>query len=192
MTQPQHIIIGGRSKAGKSEAANALTGYTIIKFADALKDVVCAVVGITRPELEATKDNPRPIFIGGQQLAIINHHLGFRAPAELLFNRTFDSIRHLLKFLGTEVIREKDPDWHVRKLQSRIEPGVAYCAEDCRFRNERDAFPNPLSIYVLRPDLPYDDHESENSLGPSDFQHLVINDGSLAELHDKIKAIVWP
>ena len=195
MTKPLLICIGGSGpKSGKSTAARALTGYTIVRFADPLKDLVADLYGITRDELEAQKDAPLPITIGGRGLAIIAQHVGQRVPIEGLFGVAFPTVRALLQQIGTQVIRKLDPDWHVRKLQERLVPGVAYVADDCRFKNELDLIMGlgGQSIFINRPDMEADDHESENSLQASDFMRVIENDGSVADLENKMRALIEP
>lgn len=65
---------------------------------------------------------------------------------------------------------------------------------DCRFIHETKSIAdvkNTLIIKVVRPGLPDNDtHSSESEIDQVEYDHLVINDGTIEELYTKIDAII--
>ncbi|KAJ3079898.1 hypothetical protein HK102_003440 [Quaeritorhiza haematococci] len=79
-------------------------GYIEISFADALKDLVCDLVGISRSELEVHKDQPRVY-----QVDIESVSAAIGVPPDTIntllnMDLRFPSLRSMLQRLGTDVI----------------------------------------------------------------------------------------
>lgn len=125
-------------------------------------------------------------------------------------NKTFSTPREVLQFVGTDLIRELNPQYHVEVLLHTLKsnPDTRFCVTDSRFSNERkvlkDEF-NATLVRVKRPfytpehlinaEIPAPDskstHISENSLGPdSEYDAVVLNDGSIEDLHDIAKKFI--
>lgn len=192
----QLLGISGHKHSGKSEIAKQLTaqGYTILKFADALKDMVCEIVGCTREELEERKEEPLHIYIDYYAFATIVNRTGFDKEklAPLLRGRTFHSIRHLLQFLGTDVIRKFDENWHVKKLQEKLVPGGMYAVDDMRFHNEVAFIEGEggVTLRINRPGTGKDAHESETALDDYAFDYVIQNDSTLSALESNVRALL--
>ncbi len=178
---PQILAISGRKGSGKSTVVEMLQGllpmpYQHKLFAGPLKQMVGVMVGVDpiRFEDQAFKLQPSPIA---------NPDGGFY------------TYRHLLQVTGTDFGRDilGENVW-VDSLFAPYRPDDCWLISDCRFPNEVKAVENRsgMVIRVERPGLAYDPHPSETALDDYPFAHVVINDGSIAELHDKIKAIVCP
>ena len=56
---------------------------------------------------------------------------------EKLLGKRLNTVRDMLQYIGTNVIREYNPNWHVDKLREMIKPNTNYVFEDTRFPNEK-------------------------------------------------------
>lgn len=117
---------------------------------------------------------------------IISEETG--VPAKLVEQvlKTFNNettVRDVLQKIGTEIIRNYNPQWHVTKLTENIKNSNApiVVVDDIRFPNEREAVENlgGTVFFIVRPDLtiPISNHSSETSLRWQDFtsSHIIIN-----------------
>lgn len=165
------MIIGihGKLKSGKTTLTNFLTawGFEELLFADGLKDMVCALLGCTREQLEDQEfKNTEVPWIPGV------------------------TPRKLMQTLGTEWGRNINEDlWVSRTLaQARTIPRVII--SDVRFPNELQALQGigALTVKIVRNiDRSGVEHAhiSETALDdvPNSMYDIVIdNNGSLAEL----------
>lgn len=128
------IMISGKQGSGKTTLADrlydklvnpdTLTGVVRLKFADPLYAAN-----------EALKDAMEP----------------FGIPVS-------EKEGAFLQFLGTEWGRKKDPDIWVKALKKQVSfyeaqaPGSFIIIDDCRFKNEFDAFPDALRIRLKAPE----------------------------------------
>lgn len=121
------------------------------------------------------------------------------------FAKTLTSPRHILQYVGTEMIRSFAPDWHCRAAFSPlhleqlnivgVELAKTYAVTDCRFMNEFEFLSNEHDTkfhYVLRPDaeavLATATHPSELEI-VSVRQHIfstIDNSGCLQQLTDEV------
>ena len=188
------IGLGGKIGSGKSTLANSLVemGWKRISFADPLKKLVAEMIGV-RPEEINNLKNVRKLYTFGTTIAIyIAKETGLDGTMieRLLKDKTFNDVREILQYIGTDVIRRLRPDWHCQKLKERIleEPGFNYVVDDIRFKNELEtilSFDGARAFYVLRPDNPSREssHESEYSLSEKDFgDNVIVNDSGVDEL----------
>jgi hypothetical protein len=110
--------------------------------------------------------------------------------------------RKYLQDLGS-AFRESRPDYWVDYILSLLDQAqnMDYAViSDCRYPNEidsyRDAGYNTLHVRVVRPGFESDlseeakNHPSETALNDYPVDILVVNDGTLEDLNDKIAAIV--
>lgn len=139
------IAFCGLAGSGKDTAAAALKplGYTLLKFADPLKDLVCNVYGFTREQLEDQefKSTPHP-------------NLGGQTP------------RHALQWLGTEGFRSVYENTWVDYTLREIQKYPYVVISDCRFPNEALAIQQAGGIvaYINRPGLVAGNHASEQEI----------------------------
>ena len=130
----------------------------IVKYADALKDIICILTGCTREQLEDSD------FKNSKLPDEWNHHTDDYVITPNGF--IIRSYRDLLQYLGTELFRDKlHPDCWVNALYSKYKPieyqeGIDntnpqfniihgnkpiltkypnWIVTDCRFKNEADA-----------------------------------------------------
>lgn len=100
------------------------------------------------------------------------------------------SIREILQYFGTEVVRKMySPAWveatYQRLLRSNAHFGIV---SDCRFPNELELaskFDKSLSVYLARPN-DGDSHASERSLNPLLCDHIIDNTGKRTALYQKL------
>lgn len=174
-TRP-HIGLSGRAQSGKNAASEALieAGWQPLAFADTLRDVAYA----TDPLVQ----------VGG-----ITRRL-----AGLVDARGWDEakknpdVRRYLQRLGTDGVRDhlgRDV-WVDAAMRKATRPTVF---TDVRFPNEAAAVRNAGGIVVRieRPGLPpVLPHISETALDGWRFDHVIVNDGTLDDLHRQILGLV--
>lgn len=189
MTLPIIIGVAGRDRAGKSTVAAALAahGYTVINFADTLKDMAVAI----DPPIE----DPNTGRVYG--LASLVQEYGW----EVVKDR-FPGARRFLRRLATEGVREHlDPNawvtaWRKRVMQHRdaSEDTVPVVAGDVRFRNEADAIiASGGQIWLVdRPLLTADgeQHVSENPLPDELITRTIRNDGTVEDLTERVEKLI--
>ena len=188
------IGLGGKIGSGKSTLANALVemGWKRISFADQLKKLVAEMIGVRPDEINSLKNVRRTYRFGTTISIYLANETGLDGVMieRLLKDKTFNDVREILQYVGTDIIRRLRPDWHCQKLKERIleEPELNYVVDDIRFRNELDtilSFDGSKVFYVLRPDNPSGEssHESEYSLSEKDFgENVIVNDSGVEEL----------
>ena len=103
--------------------------------------------------------------------------LNFEIKAEIE-NKKLETRRDVLQFLGTEVLRKVDPNFHINSLKDQIEKDKNYVLDDTRFINELNLL-NSLGascILTIRPqDQKYSNHASETELNRKYFERIIIN-----------------
>lgn len=78
-----------------------------------------------------------------------------------------DELRPLFQWWGTDYRRKEDMDYWLKKWRDivvpKLEKGIDVVADDCRFWNERYLISElrGIDVYIFRPDLEPDEHESE-------------------------------
>lgn len=172
------VGFGGYARSGKDTAASILAserGYEVVGFADPMRQMARAI-------------NPIVAAEGSIQITRFNdaiEELGYDAAKS-----AYPEFRRFLQVLGTEAGRDilGKNVWVDTALGDMI-PGVDYALSDTRFPNELAAIREAqgISIWVSRPGVgPINDHASDNSLGPEDFDTVVENDGSIEDLAERV------
>lgn len=191
------ISFSGRKESGKTELANicAEHGYEKRSFATALKKLVCVLVGFQSiDELNSYKNKPIGKCVDDAMINILEQETEFER--EYLIDKcktiTTDSTgRDWLQVIGTDIIREKDPDWHVRKTFATMENGKKYVLDDTRFPNELKALKEmgAQCWFIIRNKTDnISNHPSENSLSYLDFDYrIIVNNGTLEDFRKKWK-----
>lgn len=170
--------IAGPARGGKTTVADHLRDefdFHTYAFAEPMKRMLSQLLGLTAEQLEQHKDTVLP-------------WLGF-------------SPRHLLQTLGTEWGREAlHPDFWIRIATDRIRWLENYESSplrivigDVRYENEA-AFirrQGGFLIHVRRNDAtPVRAHTSESGIEIQDNDFVLENNGTLAELHDSVSALL--
>lgn len=107
-------------------------------------------------------------------------------------------VRAYLQLLGTEVGRNmfhKDVWLNIgfAQVDKVLADGTSIGISGIRYHNELDAVHERggLTVWVNRPGYgPVNDHTSDNTLGPDDFDVALENDGTLDDLRTKILDVV--
>lgn len=210
------IGVAGQKKHGKDTVANYLVknyGYTQRAFADNLKEVCSKVFDIPLEAMydESLKEREfsTPILATAGQASKVIELAGVHMTEDQI-NRIystwmrktyFHTIRDLLQFTGTDILRDiVDADYHYNTVvryfrENNITLGVV---SDVRFANERDNlpgdFPGAKTILVKRPGLQSSTgsgHKSENSLGEDgEYNFVITNGGTLQDLYSYVDTIM--
>lgn len=169
--------------SGKTTVAGYLAGhgFRIMPFAESLKRM--ASVFLT--ELGLTD-------------SMIEHHLFHAKESRIEAFGLNITARHICQTLGTEWGRACiHPDvwlycWQ-RKAQQNLDRGIDVVVDDLRFLNEAELIRRLGGEMwcVERPSaLRTTTHASEGGLDDFDFDHRLVNDGSLLELYTQVKTRV--
>jgi len=171
----KHLIgLSGYAQSGKDTAAAVLreVGYERIAFADTLRSAVYAL---------------NPLMPDGRRVQDVVDEMGWdRAKVN------FTEIRTLLQKMGTEVGRNLlgENIW-VDTALAGLDQSRKYVVTDCRFPNEADAIRSRggIVLRIARTGVTKaNDHPSETSLDNYDFDGILVNDGTVEDFHDEIKA----
>ena len=202
------IGISGKIGSGKDTAGQILqdvTGWEIRKFADALKDCVCRIIGCTREQLEDREFKERPL---GEEWNLwrVSGYTG----EEYIFNTQKEGIetfggyyrpvlqnltpRKILQLLDTEAGRQIiHPNIWVNATFAGFDKSKDnIIITDIRFPNELEAVKNRggITIRLERGDGDTGDHPSETALDNANFDFVVDNNGTIKELGDKLNNIL--
>lgn len=171
------IGITGRKRHGKDSIGNYLErqfDYTPFAFAGALKDAAQVIFGLTQAQLYGTTEEK-----------------------EAIDPRWGKSSREILQLLGTEVGRAIHPEVWVRSAFVRAEMfrHGRIVITDVRFPNEADAVRarGGMVIKVIRPGMDSSDtHASEAGVDAIVPDAVVMNDGTLEQLYERVDLVIWP
>lgn len=175
------MIIGlhGFAGAGKDTAALALIedGWHRIAFGDMIRS---AALGI----------NPLIPTPGGEVLHLdrIVHDLGWDAAKQNPF------VRELLQNVGdTARARFGERVWLDATFDAIPADAARVVVTDVRMPVEGDAVvaAGGFVIDISRPGVgPVNSHRTENSMGGYPFTATIVNDGDVAQLHDRLRRLV--
>ena len=191
------IAFAGRKGSGKSELAKICkrNGFEIIPFAFALKRLISDLVGFKVDSSQESKSKRVDLKLSKKQLEFISSetNIPFENVNNIIGSITFGTVRDMLQIIGTNLIRECHPNWHVEKVKEVIlsKPNNNWCIDDMRFPNEKEMVDElgGESWFVIRPILDeIYQHPSETSLKWQDFgNHIIINDGTIPNLLNRFE-----
>lgn len=185
------ISFSGRKGSGKSEVCKYLqnNGYECINFADSLKSIVCELLDISMEYLNLNKDyanknysiNPAYLTQKIADESIDEDFVMSKIP------ESFNSIRNVLQMIGTEIIREKSPNWHINKMKQILlqSPNKKFCVSDTRFCNEKELLEElgAEMWFIIRPsNFDISNHASETELSWDKFDNVIVNSSSVDHL----------
>lgn len=204
------MILGfvGRIGSGKDTAVKYLleTGYLQehAKFAEWLKLRCAEMFGLPLSLLtegDRSKPFPFPFVFTAEHYMELREEVQPAADINKIMpviGRNLVSPRHMLQFIGSDVVRALNPDWHVNWTFSQLDQRKNIGISDVRFGNEVQGIQRRggYVVCISRERAPwenseYDLHPSENPealSGRCDF-HLS-NNGTLEELHGKLDSLV--
>lgn len=194
------IGIAGRARSGKTELAKICErfGYERIYFALPLKQLCADLLDISLDELNRAKAEKYDIgvTIGKDMCEILADETGI--PIDTVTKTcngvVIKDVRHMLQFIGTDLIRKYDTDWHVNKIRQMIDKEKNYVIDDVRFPNEK-ALIEELGgdcWFITRTTLDnISNHESETSITWNDcWNKIIVNDSTLPILQFKWEAFM--
>ena len=137
---------------------------------------------------------------GGQKISFSKPLYDILYYAQKICNFPLEKDRKFLQWIGTDWAREKDDNVWVNSALKSIEniDGNVYCS-DVRFINEFRALKENGFILIkiernlIQSDQNSTNHISENELdniNDSEWNYVIKNDGTLAELYKKIDDII--
>lgn len=197
------MIIGfcGRMRSGKTTLADICErdfGFTKLSFATPLKQLCSNLMGVTLDELNKLKNDNTEINLTFTEdmIHMLSEEVGIPvlATRSLVNGKTMANVRDLLQFVGTDIIRLFDNDWHVNKIHEMIQEGKNYVIDDVRFPNEKEMVESLGGIcwFLTRPHLrDVSNHVSEESIVWRDcWPNIIINDTDLETLKARWSAFM--
>jgi hypothetical protein len=184
------MIIGfaGAAGSGKDSSAEALSDFKNLAFAKPLKDSCKILFNLTDPQLYDPKE---------KEEIILDSH----GKSVWQIDEEEASPRLILQKVGTDYLRNHvSKNFFINHMNQRIEQSENknITITDVRFPNELDYVKSKggILIKVTRPLqetlTELTEHVTEQGLPDELFDHVVVNDGTLEDLHNKIKEILKP
>ena len=185
------MILGlcGRMRSGKTELAKVCVekGFTKLYFALPLKQLCADILGVSIDELNRLKGDNTDISLqlNDDICKILSEEtdIPLDVVKETCLGKTISTVREMLQFIGTDLIRQYNKDWHVNRIREMINPDINYVIDDVRFPNEKKLIEELGGDcwFIIRPTLDnVSNHESETSLSFNDcWNRIIINDGTL-------------
>ncbi len=176
------IGLSGYARSGKDTVAETLAahGYKRMAFADPMREALYTL-------------NPN-VDVEGYRMTLQQavNGMGWEALKDLS-----NELRPLLQRFGTEVCRHLfgQDIWvetAMRQYRYHTKWGESVVFADVRFPNEADAIRKAGGQVwrIERPGVePANSHSSEHALDLYNFDHVIVNDGTLADLEKKVEAL---
>jgi len=196
------MILGlaGRCRSGKSELAKICEqyGYEKLYFALPLKQLCADILDISIDELNRAKNEGIDIgiTIGDDICKILSEEteIPLDVVTETCNGVLISNVRQMLQFIGTDLIRKYNTDWHVNRIRAMINENKDYVIDDVRFPNEKKMIEDLGGDcwFITRTTLDnISNHESETSLTWKDcLNKVIINDSTLSNLQFKWETFI--
>lgn len=179
------ISLSGRKSSGKTTLAQECVkkGYILINFGDQLKDLICKMLNITFEFLSENKENTIELDLRDYK-EFLCKEISISDYYNFLFDKNIKSYRELLQYLGTDIIRTINPDWHIKKVDTYLKANNLINKNlvfaDTRFKNELEyikTLKDNVCWYILSP---YNlknisNHISETELNWQHFENILEN-----------------
>ncbi len=178
------VGIAGYAGSGKDTAAAALValGWRKDSLAAPLKAMALDLNPWIR--IPNSREGEEPVFTTLQGLFNVCGRDWEKA-------KRYEGVREFLQRLGTEGVRKHlgENAWVEALLNRNSDHEIDTVVADVRFPNEALIFDRLL--IVIRPGVgPVNDHPSDAGLPHSFATHIILNDGSIEELHEKVRKAV--
>lgn len=192
------IALSGRKNTGKTTLANLLIkkGFTKISFATALKEYVSKLYNWNIEDLysQIGKESvlTHAVYWNKDVCEKLEEIVGINL--NYIENRKFSNRREALQYIGTEILRKADPDFHVKKFKEKFSSKDGYyVVDDLRFKNELDTLRgmDSICVHIIRPyNWVYSNHDSEISILRKDSECIIVNDKSQEEFVEKFESFI--
>lgn len=188
------MVIGfcGRQRSGKSELAKICEekGYTKLYFAMPLKQLCASILNVSVDELNDLKNNGTQINLTLNddicKLLSERTDIDIDSVKDECLGKVIGNVRELLQFIGTDLIRKHNNDWHVNQIRSMMSEDVDYVIDDVRFQNEKkmiDEMGGDCWFITRTTFENVSNHTSETSISWKHcWNKIIINDNTLANL----------
>lgn len=185
------IGLAGRKESGKSELAKICNkyGYETLSFATPLKNLIANLLGITVEEVNRRKKENNSYILQSMELMFLSNEINIPLDIvkEKCETKVFKNTRDLMQYIGTDLIREYCPNWHVDKTKEIIlaNNDKNYVVDDVRFPNEREMIESlgGTCWFIVRPRFDnVSNHLSETALKWQEFENIIINNKTLEYL----------
>ena len=181
------IGFGGRIGSGKSELAKICqdAGFEKLYFALPLKQLVADLIKVKLEEINDLKNVGKDYKFGKLDYLFLGKetHIPYETIEKEMSPIKFKTVRQLLQFIGTDLIRKYNVNWHVNKVKAMIDKDKNYVIDDIRFPNELNLIMElgGETWFIIRPKIDnVSNHESETALTWRDFGNkIIINDAGL-------------
>lgn len=184
------VALCGKIGAGKSAVAEELIklGFRRVSFAGIMKEVISNYYKLDVTKFSETKykEEPRKIEITDELIDIINKRFDISIPKQPTIVK--NSLREMLQYLGTDLIRREDDYAHIRQTFKELDKDSNYVFDDARFANE--CFSCDLSIYLKR-DTENNTHSHiSEALNPNLCNYVINNNGDIKKTIEEILHII--
>ena len=183
MTALNLIGLGGLKESGKDSAAEALVDELGWRK-DSVSLAIDSFTRLVDPFVDIAPNRPPMRY---------SQYVDEACKGNFDLAKQHPEVRRVLQAVGSAV-RTIDPEaWSSRAEQRMLETlsaGGRYALTGVRFQTEIEVIRRHggLLVWVSRPD--HDDHSdtdvTENSVGPEDFDIVIVNDGTLEELRAQV------
>ena len=183
------IAFCGRMRSGKSELAKICEqhGYEKLYFALPLKQLCAEILNVSIEELNKAKADNTDInlYIDNGLCETLSQktEIPIEEVKNTCYGKTINTVREMLQFIGTDLIRTYNTDWHVNKIRAMIDKDKDYVIDDVRFPNEKKMIEElgGECWFIIRPTFNnISNHESETSIKWNDcWNRIIINDSTL-------------
>lgn len=212
------MIVGFGYKAGvgKDTSGDYLAskyGFTKDRFARSLKDMCMELFSLSSADVDTEEGKSREfdtpvtytkhldavvfsrVFSDLRGCGIDPSHLEVPS-SESWLGRKLRTPREVLQFVGTDVIRNYFPDYHLEMLLARASSSAHVAVCDVRFPNEAYALKSAggVLVNVVRPVTAVGGgvsaHKSETALDGFKWDYVVENTGSFEDLYKQLDSVM--
>jgi hypothetical protein len=191
------IGLAGRKGCGKTTISDILVneyGFKKASFAAALKEYTAELFNWDIEDLQTQEGKEsllqEPVVWDAKACDRLSGIVGIKLVFEE--ERLIKTRREALQFVGTDVLRKADENFHVNEFKKRFSEGNFVC-DDLRFPNEHDTLKEvgAICVFLIRPYYwEYSNHASEISLRRHQFDYVFLNDDSEYKFTSKFKAFL--
>jgi len=194
------IALGGRKHSGKTEFTKVAKefGFIRVSMADPLKRYTAKLFDWPIDDMYSQERKEElllnPVKFGKEECLKLRSIVGCDDIPLPLIDTIIKTKRYALQFLGSEVLRSYNKDFHIKKMIESLPNEGKFVCDDIRFMNELDALKKEdcFTVHIGRPYyFDYSNHISEISLNRNDFEYHIVNDGTLNKLNKKCRSILW-